>query len=186
MIDQVVILGATGSIGASTLDVLHQHTDRFKVFGLSAQSRIRKLADIALENSTSVVSVGVGRSDEFVSLLNGRRPDIRVLEGMDGLNNLACSAESTIIVTAIVGAAGLMPTLTAVRAGKTVLVANKEPLVMMGPEIMQEAMASGAQVIPLDSEHNAVLQCLPEKYRVGHRKGCNKTLQDHGVEKIIL
>ena len=190
MVDQVTILGATGSIGESTLDVIQKHTDRFKVFGLSARTRIQKLARIALETSTNVVSVGIGRSNEFRSALNSRQADIRVLEGERGLNDLASAEESDIVVTGIVGAAGLVPTLTAVRAGKTVLIANKEPLVMMGPEIMEEAAESGAQVIPLDSEHNAVFQCLPDKYRTDIRnastRNSTKPLREHGVEKIIL
>ena len=98
--------------------------------------------------------------------------------------------ESEVVITGIVGAAGLVPTLSAIRAGKRVLIANKEPLVMMGPEMMQEAVLSGATVIPLDSEHNAVLQCLPGSFRDGPPfYGANSStnrFEEHGIEKVIL
>ena len=98
--------------------------------------------------------------------------------------------ESEVVVTGIVGAAGLVPTLSAIRAGKKVLIANKEPLVMMGPEMIREATLSGATVIPLDSEHNAVLQCLPSALRdeamTRSTDRSNNRFQKHGIEKVIL
>ena len=190
MTDQVTILGATGSIGQNTLDVIFRHRERFQVWGLSAQSQVEKLAGIAVESGAKVVSIGVGRTKECCSALNGHQADIRVVEGEDGLRRLAEMPESEVVVTGIVGAAGLVPTLTALRAGKKVLIANKEPLVMMGPELMREAALSGATVIPLDSEHNAALQCLPESFR-DEPLGCPKNqstsrLEEHGIEKVIL
>jgi 1-deoxy-D-xylulose-5-phosphate reductoisomerase len=187
MTEQVTILGATGSIGRNTLDVISRHPERFQVWGLSAQSRVERLAGIAVESGATVVSIGAGRTREFRCALNGQQTDIRVVEGEVGLRQLAEMPESEIVVTGIVGAAGLVPTLSAIRAGKKVLIANKEPLVMMGPEMMQEAALSGATVIPLDSEHNAILQCLPHSYRE-ELIICPSTarLEEHGIEKVIL
>jgi 1-deoxy-D-xylulose-5-phosphate reductoisomerase len=190
MTDQVTILGATGSIGRNTLDVIFRHRERFQVWGLSAQSRVERLAKIAVQSGAKVVSIGAGRAGDVRCALNDRQTEICVIEGEDGLNRLAQMPESEVVVTGIVGAAGLIPTLSAIRAGKKVLIANKEPLVMMGPEIMREAALSGATVIPLDSEHNAALQCLPESFRdelsAFSNNHSNKPLEKHGIEKIIL
>ena len=190
MTDQITILGATGSIGQNTLDVIFRHRERFQVWGLSAQSQIEKLARIALESGAKMVSIGAGRTKEFRFALNGQQTDIRVVEGEAGLKHLAEMPESKVVVTGIVGAAGLVPTLSAIRAGKKVLIANKEPLVMMGPEIMREAALSGATVIPLDSEHNAVLQCLPGSFRdephIFPTNPSTSRLKEHGIEKVIL
>ena len=190
MTDQVTILGATGSIGRNTLDVIFRHRERFQVWGLSAQSRVEKLAGIAVESGAKVVSIGAGRTREFRCALNGQQTDIRVVEGEAGLKRLAEMPESEVVVTGIVGAAGLVPTLSAIRAGKKVLIANKEPLVMMGPEMMREAALSGATVIPLDSEHNAVLQCLPGSFRdepfISSKNRGTSRLEEHGIEKVIL
>ena len=190
MTEQVTILGATGSIGRNTLDVISRHPERFQVWGLSAQSRVEKLAGIAVESGATVVSIGAGRTREFRCALNGQQTDIRVVEGEAGLKQLAEMPESEVVVTGIVGAAGLVPTLSAIRAGKKVLIANKEPLVMMGPEMMREAALSGATVIPLDSEHNAVLQCLPRSCReeliICPTTPSTSRLEEHGIEKVIL
>ena len=190
MTEQVTILGATGSIGRNTLDVISRHPERFQVWGLSAQSRVEKLAGIAVERGAAVVSIGAGRTREFRCALNGQQTDIRVVEGEAGLKQLAEMPESEVVVTGIVGAAGLVPTLSAIRAGKKVLIANKEPLVMMGSEMMREAALSGATVIPLDSEHNAVLQCLPRSCRdeliICPTTPPTSRLEEHGIEKVIL
>jgi 1-deoxy-D-xylulose-5-phosphate reductoisomerase len=190
MTEQVTILGATGSIGRNTLDVISRHPERFQIWGLSAQSRVEKLAGIAVESGATVVSIGVGRTREFRSALNGKQTAIRVVEGADGLKQLVEMSESEVVVTGIVGAAGLVPTLSAIRAGKKVLIANKEPLVMMGPEMMREAALSGATVIPLDSEHNAVLQCLPRSCREelvsSFTTPSKSRLEQRGIEKVIL
>jgi 1-deoxy-D-xylulose-5-phosphate reductoisomerase len=190
MTDQVTILGATGSIGRSTLDVIFRHRERFQVWGLSAESRVGKLAGIAVESGAKVVSIGTGRTREFRGALNGQQSDIRVVEGEAGLKCLAEMPESEVVVTGIVGAAGLIPTLSAIRAGKKVLIANKEPLVMMGPEMMREAALSGATVMPLDSEHNAVLQCVPGSLRdelfVCPSSPSSSRFEKHGIEKVIL
>ena len=190
MTDLVTILGATGSIGRNTLNVIFRHRERFQVWGLSAQSRVEQLAEIAVESGAKVVSIGAGRAKEFRCALNGQRTDIRIVEGEAGLKCLAEMPESEVVVTGIVGAAGLVPTLSAIRAGKKVLIANKEPLVMMGSEMMREAALSGATVIPLDSEHNAVLQCLPRSCReelISYAATPSTSrLEEYGIEKIIL
>ena len=190
MTERVTILGATGSIGRNTLDVISRHPERFQVWGLSAQSRVERLAGMAVESGATVVSIGAGRTRELRCALNGQQTDIRVVEGETGLKQLAEMPESEVVVTGIVGAAGLVPTLSAIRAGKKVLIANKEPLVMMGPEMMREATLSGATVIPLDSEHNAVFQCLPrscrEELTVCATTSSTSRLEEHGIEKIIL
>jgi 1-deoxy-D-xylulose-5-phosphate reductoisomerase len=190
MTDQVTILGATGSIGRNTLDVIFRHRERFQIWGLSAQSRVEKLAGMALESGAKVVSIGTGRTDDFRHVFNGQQTDISVFEGESGLKRLAEMPESEVVVTGIVGAAGLVPTLSAIRAGKKVLIANKEPLVMMGSEMMREAALSGATVMPLDSEHNAVLQCLPASFR-DESFSCSadhstSRLKEYGIEKVIL
>jgi 1-deoxy-D-xylulose-5-phosphate reductoisomerase len=187
MTDQITILGATGSIGQNTLDVISRHRERFQVWGLSGRSRVKKLAGIAVESGAKVVAIGADRTREFRGALKGQREDIRVVEGDDGLKYLAEMPESKVVVTGIVGAAGLVSTLTAIRAGKKVLIANKEPLVMMGPEMMEEAVRSGATVMPLDSEHNAVLQCLPKPFRDKPTiYPSTRRLEEYGIEKIIL
>jgi 1-deoxy-D-xylulose-5-phosphate reductoisomerase len=190
MTDQITILGATGSIGRDTLDVISRHQKRFQVWGLSAQSRVKKLAGIAVESGAKVVSIGEGRAKEFRSALNGQKNDIRVVEGEAGLKCLAEMPESEVVVTGIVGAAGLLPTLSAIRAGKKVLIANKEPLVMMGSEMMHEAVLSGATVIPLDSEHNAALQCLPRSFRstppIASKSLSTNRFEEFGIVKVIL
>jgi 1-deoxy-D-xylulose-5-phosphate reductoisomerase len=190
MIDQVTILGATGSIGRNTLDVIFRHQDRFQVWGLSAHSRVEELAGIAIESDAKVVSIGEGRTREFRSVLNGQKKDICVVEGEAGLKHLAQMPESEVVVAGIVGAAGLVPTLTAIQAGKKVLIANKEPLVMMGSEMMREAALSGANIMPLDSEHNAILQCLPESFRGPPVRSpadqSRSRFDQHGIEKVIL
>jgi 1-deoxy-D-xylulose-5-phosphate reductoisomerase len=190
MTEQVTILGATGSIGCKTFDVIAQHHDRFQVWGLSAETRMTELAAMAQNCDARVVAVGSKREQEFSLALGASRPNIRVLEGQEGLNALVEMPESNVVVTGIVGAAGLVPTLRAVRAGKKVLIANKEPLVMMGPEIMREAALSGATIIPLDSEHNAIFQCLPDELRnnlAGLEGGeGNSAFKRCGIRKLIL
>jgi 1-deoxy-D-xylulose-5-phosphate reductoisomerase len=190
MTEQITILGATGSIGCNTLDVISQHHDRFQVWGLSAETRMTKLAAMVQDSGAKVVAVGSKREQEFNLALGVSKHDIRILEGKEGLNVLAEMPESKVVVTGIVGAAGLVPTLKAIRAGKKVLIANKEPLVMMGSEIMREAALSGATIIPLDSEHNAVFQCLPDELRanlasLGTEAG-NTEFKRCGIRKLIL
>ncbi len=179
----VTVLGATGSIGASTLDVIARHPERYRVFALSAHASADKLAELAKQFSPRYVVIGDEQSAERLRVaLRGR--DIEVLCGGEGLQFVAAHDAVDIVVAAIVGAAGLEPTLAAVRKGKHVLLVNKEALVMAGRLFMDAVTESGATLLPVDSEHNAIFQCMPPSYT------CNAsgrdTLTRAGVRKILL
>jgi 1-deoxy-D-xylulose-5-phosphate reductoisomerase len=155
----VAILGATGSIGASTLDVVARHPGRYRVFALTANGSSEQLAELCLRHRPryavlSGVSHDRALAAQFSSL------GVELLFGAAALEAVARHPETRTVMAAIVGAAGLASTLAAVRAGKRVLIANKEALVMAGPLVMRAARDSGAQIVPVDSEHNAVFQCL--------------------------
>lgn len=165
------ILGATGSIGVSTLDVVARHPDCYRVVALTANSNV----DRALEQTRQFRPDVVVMTDETgAEALESRLKQIghqgtRVLAGSDALITAATLPEVDTVMAAIVGAAGLLPTLAAARAGKTLLLANKEALVMSGPLFMSAVTQSGARLLPIDSEHNAVFQCMPPHYQAGHR-----------------
>lgn len=158
----VVVLGATGSIGVNTLDVLSRHRDRFSVVALSAGHNIERLWEQCLAHRPRLVAV---REAADAAALEARARsagmNLVVLSGHEGIAAAACAEGAEIVMAAIVGAAGLVPTLAAVRAGRRVLIANKEPLVMLGELFLAEAHKSGGILIPVDSEHNAIFQCLP-------------------------
>ncbi len=163
----VCILGATGSIGESTLKVLALHSDLYQVFALSGHSRLDQLAAQCAEYCPAYVSVPTDQGEQFIHDLKRRFPDAhipKVLEGEEGLKQIAAHVDVDVVMAAIVGAAGLQPTLAAVKAGKRVLLANKEALVMAGSLFMDCVRRSGATLIPVDSEHNAIFQCLPADY----------------------
>ena len=161
MTDSVAILGSTGSIGASVLDVIRRHPDKYRVTGLSGNANGKAMARQCAEFTPELaVMADPDAATRLAGELPQTRPGTRVLGGADALCELASSG-ADIVVCGIVGAAGLRSTLAAVRGGKKVLIANKEPLVMLGRLIMDEARAHGATVIPVDSEHNAIFQCLP-------------------------
>jgi len=158
----LAIFGATGTIGANTLDVVARHAERYRVFALTANASAEPLAELCRRHRPRfAVLSGVGedralkrRFSEF---------DTELLFGPEALGVVAQHPETQTVMAAIVGAAGLASTLAAVRAGKRVLLANKEALVMAGPLVMRAAKESGAQILPVDSEHNAVFQCFREK-----------------------
>ena len=153
----LAIFGATGSIGASTLDVAARHPDRYRVFALTAHDSVAALEDLCRRHRPRyAVLSGVKESAE----LRSRFPGVELLFGPAALETIAAHPETHTVMAAIVGAAGLASTLAAVRAGKRMLLANKEALVMAGPLVMRAARDSGAQILPVDSEHNAVFQCL--------------------------
>lgn len=175
----LTILGATGSIGSSTLDVVARHPDRYRVFALTAFRQLEKLAEqIAVFRPTFAVVPDLASRDSLRLMLNERGVTCELLVGEGGLCEVATHAEVTTVMAAIVGAVGLPPTLAAVRAGKRVLLANKEALVMSGRLFMDEARQSGATVLPIDSEHNAVFQSLPSQFEYG--------LEEAGVTKVLL
>ncbi|WP_417565574.1 1-deoxy-D-xylulose-5-phosphate reductoisomerase [Marinobacter sp.] len=158
---RISILGATGSIGLSTLDVIRRHPDRFSVYALTASTRVEELAMLCREFKPRVaVMADPGAAQTLAGLLSDL-PDIQVLSGMEGLCLVASAPEIDTVMAAIVGAAGLLPTLAAVRASKRVLLANKEALVMSGKLFMDAVAEAGAELLPIDSEHNAIFQCMP-------------------------
>lgn len=160
---RLCILGSTGSIGVSTLDVVARHPDRFSVHALSAHSRIEALADQAAQHAARVVIVpdDAARA-RFMAAWPAGRPLPEIRQGAQALADTAADPEVTAVMAAIVGAAGLPGALAAARAGKRVLLANKEALVAAGSLFMQAVRASGAELLPIDSEHNAIFQCLPQ------------------------
>lgn len=173
------MLGATGSIGLSTLDVIGRHSERYQVFALSGYSQVEQLLALCLRHSPAFAVVP--SADAALRLradLAAAGSATEVLEGEAGLCQVAAASEVDAVMAAIVGAAGLRPTLAAVEAGKKVLLANKEALVMSGALFMDAVRRSGAVLLPIDSEHNAIFQCLPGDYARG--------LGAVGVRRILL
>lgn len=162
-VQNVCVLGSTGSIGANTLDVIARHPDRFRVHALSAYSRIDKLAAQAMDSAARVVVVpDEAAAQRFRALWPAGRPLPEVRVGADALAATAADTDVSVVMAAIVGTAGLPAALAAARAGKRVLLANKEALVAAGGLFMQAVRDHGAELLPIDSEHNAIFQCLPE------------------------
>jgi 1-deoxy-D-xylulose-5-phosphate reductoisomerase len=176
---KLTILGATGSIGVSTLDVVARHPERFEVVALTGHSQVDVLAAQCRRFRPAYAVVGsAAAAQQLAGLL--READLRteVLYGVDALTEVASLPEVDAVMAAIVGAAGLPPTLAAARAGKRVLLANKEALVMAGAVFMGEARRAGALLLPIDSEHNAVFQSMPYDYSGDMARG--------GVRRILL
>jgi len=176
---QITILGATGSIGLSTLDVVARHPDRYDVFALTGFSRLAELRALCLKHRPRYAVVSDQAQARILQdQLHADGVSTRVLDGEGGLSEVAAHPEVDVVMAAIVGAAGLKPTLAAVQSGKRVLLANKEALVMSGALFMQALRDSGAVLLPIDSEHNAIFQCLPTDYSQG--------LGTVGVRRILL
>lgn len=175
----VTILGATGSIGASTLDVLARHRDRYRVIALTARANVERLLQQCLEYRPAyAVMVEEAPARELRQRLKQQGLRTEVLSGARALEEVAALPENDSVMAAIVGAAGLLATLAAVKAGKRVLLANKESLVMTGALFMQAVRAHGAELVPIDSEHNALFQCMPDGYHAGTRPA--------GVRRLLL
>ncbi|MBI3774141.1 MAG: 1-deoxy-D-xylulose-5-phosphate reductoisomerase, partial [Gammaproteobacteria bacterium] len=175
----VVVLGATGSIGTSTLDVLSKHPDRYRVVALSAQRQVERMAALCVQHRPGyAVMVDLAAAQRLRELLREQRVPTEVLSGADSLEQMAALPEARVVVAAIVGAAGLRSSLAAARAGKRILLANKEALVMSGQIFMDEVQRSGAQLLPVDSEHNAIFQCMPVNFGSG--------LARVGVRRILI
>lgn len=178
MTQSLTILGSTGSIGTSTLDVVARHPERFRIFALSGHSQTAKLAEQCLTfRPQYAVTANEAQAAELRTHLAAAGCQTEVLHGEQALCDIAAAPETDGVMAAIVGAAGLPPTLAAARAGKTIYLANKETLVVSGSLFMQTAAQSGARILPVDSEHNAIYQVLPPE------KGC---LKQNGVQSIIL
>ncbi|WP_072408281.1 1-deoxy-D-xylulose-5-phosphate reductoisomerase [Pseudomonas sp. NFACC04-2] len=176
---QITVLGATGSIGLSTLDVIGRHPERYQVFALSGFTRLSELLALCIRHTPRfavVPEVGVART--LQDDLRAAGLQTRVLVGEEGLCQVAADPEVDAVMAAIVGAAGLRPTLAAVEAGKKILLANKEALVMSGALFMQAVRKSGSVLLPIDSEHNAIFQCMPRDFSRG--------LGAVGVRRILL
>ncbi|MDD2723512.1 MAG: 1-deoxy-D-xylulose-5-phosphate reductoisomerase [Methylovulum sp.] len=167
----ICILGATGSIGVSTLDVVARHPDLYRVVALTANTNTDALFEQCLEHHPEyAVVVDEKRVQGFREKIKASIvADIKILSGVKALEQVAALPNVDSVMAAIVGAAGLMPTLAAAKSGKTVLLANKEALVMSGDIFMQTVAESGAQLLPIDSEHNAIFQCMPAAYKTGMR-----------------
>lgn len=179
---RVVVLGSTGSIGESTLDVIARHPERMAVYALSAHSRMQRLAEQAVASRAAVVVVpDAAARQKFIDAWTGGHamPEIRV--GAQALADTAADSRCDTVMAAIVGAAGLPSALAAARAGKRVLLANKEALVAAGTLFMQAIRDNGAELLPIDSEHNAIFQCLP------HQGRAEAPLQPaKGVRRLLL
>lgn len=182
-VQSITVLGASGSIGVSTLDVIARHPDRYKVFALTADRRWQVLATQCLAHQPRYAVMKDPVSASALEMeLRRQGCTTEVLQGDDALAQVASDPEVDTVMAAIVGAAGLLPTLAAVRAGKKVLLANKEALVMAGGLFTRVVAESGAVLLPIDSEHNAIFQCLPN-----HRADyLQQGLKSSGVRKILL
>ena len=161
MMRTITVLGATGSVGASALDVIARHPDRYRVHALTAQTRVDDLADLALRFRPAVVVIGDSALEPALrAALEQRGVVAQARAGGAALAEVAAAEEADTVLAAIVGAAGLMPTLAAAYAGKRVLLANKEALVCAGQLLLSALYAAGGELLPVDSEHNAIHQCL--------------------------
>ena len=180
MTQQVLtILGSTGSIGESTLDVVSRHPEKFRVFALAGHRQVDKLAAQCKQFRPEYAVVGdAGHAAELEKKLKQEGIDTQVLYGAQALIDVASANEVSGVMCAIVGAAGLPSALAAAQKGKTIYLANKETLVVSGALFMETARQNGAAVLPIDSEHNAIFQVLPRDY-TGH-------LNEHGINSIIL
>ena len=177
VVRRISLLGATGSIGLSTLDVVRRHPERFTVHALTANTRADEMAVLCREFRPQVAVMACPEAAKTLAALLADVPDIQVLGGEESLCEVASAPEADTVMAAIVGAAGLSPTLAAVRAGKRVLLANKEALVMSGKLFMDAVAASGAELLPIDSEHNAIFQCMPaDKVRDPEGAGITRIL----------
>ncbi|MGZ8320245.1 MAG: 1-deoxy-D-xylulose-5-phosphate reductoisomerase, partial [Telluria sp.] len=173
------ILGATGSIGVSTLDVLARHPEKYQVYALTAHNRIDELAAQCEQFRPARAVVGsADGARQLAALLRAKGVNTEVEYGEAALCSVASSPDTDTVMAAIVGAAGLAPTLAAARAGKKILLANKEALVMSGQLFMDAVHENGATLLPIDSEHNAIFQSLPQSYA--------RSPQGAGVAKILL
>ena len=163
---KLTVLGATGSIGVSTLDVVAQHSEKFEVIALTGHKQIDLLAEqcVRFKPKFAVVGDAVGAA-RLQSALRQKSITTEVSHGAEALDQVASLSEVDAVMAAIVGAAGLTPTLAAARAGKRVLLANKEALVMAGSVFMDAVRHSGAVLLPIDSEHNAIFQAMPHDYQ---------------------
>jgi 1-deoxy-D-xylulose-5-phosphate reductoisomerase len=175
----VTILGSTGSIGESTLDVIARNQDRFSIHALTAHNNFERLAEqCSTHDAKFAVISNSAYTGALQDALSQRGSKAQILAGLEGLIEVASSPQTDLVMAAIVGAAGLGPSLAAAKAGKKILLANKEALVIAGSLFIRAASKAGAKILPVDSEHNAIFQSLPADFDHG--------LKAAGVERIIL
>ena len=177
---RVAILGSTGSIGVNTLDVIRAYPERFKVLALTAGKQIDRLAEQCVEFKPGIAVVAdADGASRLSKILQDKKLSTQVLYGPEALITAVTQSDCDTVMAAIVGAAGLVPALAAAKAGKRVLLANKEALVMSGNLFMQAMQLGGGELLPIDSEHNAIFQCLPQQF--------TKAPYDYlGVEELWL
>ena len=177
--DGITILGSTGSIGLSTLDVIRFNSDKYEIIALTANSQVERLFTQCVEFKPKyAVMVDVTAASQLSAKIKEAGLNVIVLDGYDSLDIVASLNEIKYVMAAIVGAAGLQSSIAAARSGKHILLANKESLVMSGELFMNEVKKNSAVLLPVDSEHNAIFQCLPEDFSAG--------LDYIGVNKIYL
>jgi 1-deoxy-D-xylulose-5-phosphate reductoisomerase len=175
----LTVLGATGTIGVNTLDVAARHPERFKIVALTANCQVERLYEQCLAHQPEfAVMADAMAAEKLEQKLHNHGLNTEVLAGIGGLERVASLPQVHYVMAAIVGAAGLPPTLAAARAGKRILLANKEALVMSGQLFMDEVKTNNAELLPIDSEHNAIFQCMPNTQ--------NKNLNALGIKRILL
>ncbi|MDP1765771.1 MAG: 1-deoxy-D-xylulose-5-phosphate reductoisomerase [Methylotenera sp.] len=175
----VTILGATGTIGSQTLDVISQHPERFSIFALSANNNVKGLFDLCEQYTPKfAVMLQEAAAAELSLLLKAIHSNTVVLHGEAALNEISSHEQVDIVMAAIVGSAGLHPAMAAAKAGKRILLANKETLVMAGNLFMQAVIDGGATLLPIDSEHNAIFQVMPQQR--------SRQLESMGVKRVLL
>lgn len=174
----VTVLGSTGSIGVNTLDVIAQHPAQYRAVALTANRNVERLFEQCVAHRPDyAVMCDVDAAEQLQQKIQLAGLTTQVLAGVEGLEKVATLAQCEQVMAAIVGAAGLLPTLAAARAGKRVLLANKEALVMSGQLFMDAVREHGAALLPIDSEHNAIFQCMPPRF---------SALESDGIEQILL
>ena len=188
--DSIAVLGATGSIGKSALKVIALHPERFKISALSGYSRIELLSELVMRYKPDTAVVAPNSAEQLKNLLKTTPSSPAVLEGEQGLCEIVSRQQTDTVIAGISGAAGLASTMAAIKAGKKVLIANKEPLVMLGEAVGDAAQRSGAQILPVDSEHNAIFQCLPRRAQQlcvsGNLSGSRVLNNQFGIRRITL
>jgi 1-deoxy-D-xylulose-5-phosphate reductoisomerase len=176
----IAILGATGSIGINTLDVIQRNHEQYQIVALTAHRDVERMTQLCRQHQPAyAVMADPAAAEKLVSSLRDVAPDTQVLGGNDALIQVVAMPTVDTVMAAIVGAAGLMPTLEAARQGKRILLANKEALVMAGDLFMQQVKLGGAVLLPVDSEHNALFQGMPADYVPGSGR-------PEGVTKVML
>jgi 1-deoxy-D-xylulose-5-phosphate reductoisomerase len=176
---EITVLGSTGSIGVNTLDVILRHPDKYRVKALTANTNVELLLEQCIKHEPEfAVMVDEDAASKLEQKLKNKTSGVTVLCGIDGLLKVVELDDVDYVMAAIVGAAGLLPTLGAAKAGKRVLLANKEALVMSGKLFMDTIKENNAELLPIDSEHNAIFQCMPT--------GFAKDVEKLGVKKVLL